>query len=501
MPAPYTLTPAKIEASYVAGYPTTVTLSAKQTVPFVGISYITIVTDEPAIDPAITALPQADGTISLSLKTMANAKVGRYKGNLQVNVCTDPVCAAQLAGSPFVVPYDIEVVSPDGGVTPYNLSTLSPMTAATDWGTFQGNASHTGYVPVILSPATFSARWKWAPPAIDGVTLAPSEVVTGGGLFYVATGGKFDDKGAFVGGFSEHNATKVWSHSFADIPYPYSRVNPPAYDNGKVFVAGGAQQFTYMFGFEAAKGVLSFKTKMDSQWPDYLAPTIFGGSIFTNGGAYGGLYSFNPGTGTQNYFTRLPQYDEWTPAVDADHVYAYVEGALRVIDAASGQLLTTIADSTYEWNGYATAGAPVIGTNGMVFAGNLSNSSKNAIVAFDTRGKSTRWTATGAFSGNPAYANGYLIAANNKTAKLEARTEGDGNIIWSWSPPAGERFVGHVLATQNLVFVSTDVRTYAIDRTTHSTVWSYQASGTLSLSSLGILYIRGTKAIVAINLK
>ena len=81
-------------------------------------------------------------------------------------------------------------------------------------------------------------------------------------------------------------------------------------------------------------------------------------------------------------------------------------------------------------------------------------------------------------------------------------SEADGSKQWTWTPPAGDdtKFVGDVLVTNNLVFVSTDASTYAIDRSTHLPVWSYAASGSLALSANGVLYIKGATSIVAINL-
>lgn len=135
-------------------------------------------------------------------------------------------------------------------------------------------------------------------------------------------------------------------------------------------------------------------------------------------------------------------------------------------------------------------------------AGNLSNPSDNAIVAFDTLAQSVRWTSKGAYSGNPAYVDGLLFAANSASGMLEARKESDGSVNWSWTAPSGDQyFVSDVLVTKNLVFVSTDNTTYAIDRASHAAVWGYKASGKLALSANGILYIKGESTIVAINLK
>ncbi len=45
------------------------------------------------------------------------------------------------------------------------------------------------------------------------------------------------------------------------------------------------------------------------------------------------------------------------------------------------------------------------------------------------------------------------------------------------------------VATENLIFVSTSLATYVIDRESHQTAWSYPLVGSLSLSRNGMLYM------------
>ena len=505
VPPPYTITPAILQASYVAGYPTTVTLTGRQTVAFTGNVYIKATVSADVVDPAIVITPAADATFTVAVKTSATAKAGHYTGNISINVCSDALCASPLAGAPFNLPYDIEVLSPEGGVTISNASALSPLPGAPDWATFQGNAQHTGYVPVTLTPSAFSARWKWLPPAVKGQVVQMSTIATGGGLIYMSTGGSFSSSGdSYIAAYRESDGSKVWSHSFADLTYPST--NPPAFDSGKVYISAGSQQSTAMFAFDAASGAQVFKSAMSSQWENYLAPTVFGGNVYSDGGSYGGLYSFNQVSGANNFFTGLPQYDSWSPAVDGSGIYAYAGGKLHVIDPATGSVLFQLSDPVFDWNGYDTNSAPVIAANGLVIAGNLSYptsaSTKNGLVGFDVLKRSVRWSAAGGYSGNPAYADGTVFAASLSSGKLEARSETDGAVVWSWTPPAGEAdFTSDVLVTRNLVFVANGRTTYAIDRNTHASVWSYKAGGKLAMSANGVLYIQSASALVAINLK
>lgn len=499
VPPPYTLTPSTVTASYVAGYPTTFSLTAKQTVAFVGVVYVKVAADADVIDPAVTITQQTDGSLGVQVKTSPTAKPGVYSGNFTINVCTDPNCTTPLAGAPFKLPYSIEVFSPDGELDAYTVSPLATLAGATDWSTFQANAQHTGYVPVTLDPGAFTPRWRLTAPAVNGTQIVLSTVATGGGRLYVTNGTSFNSTNASLTAYSEADGAKVWSHSFQDLTYPAT--NPPAYANGRVFTSAGAQEVTAMFGFDAASGTQLFKVPMSSQWENYLAPTVFSGNVYTNGGSYGGLYSFSATTGAKNYFVSLDQYDDWTPAFDSQNMYTYMAGKLRVQDPLTGAVLATISDPLYAWNGYSTNGAPVVGGGGIVYAGNLSNPKTNGIVAFDIINKSVRWSASGGFAGNPAYADGYLFAVNNATGKMEVRREADGGIDWSWtSPDSDSTFSSDVLVTRNLVFVSTSTMTYAIDRSTHATVWSYRGAGKLALSANGVLYIKAPSRIFAINL-
>jgi outer membrane protein assembly factor BamB len=59
-----------------------------------------------------------------------------------------------------------------------------------------------------------------------------------------------------------------------------------------------------------------------------------------------------------------------------------------------------------------------------------------------------------------------------------------------------------LVVTDNLAFVSGWDKTVAIDLATHRQVWEYPASGQLSISNRGVLYIGGEGGkIIAINLR
>jgi len=79
-----------------------------------------------------------------------------------------------------------------------------------------------------------------------------------------------------------------------------------------------------------------------------------------------------------------------------------------------------------------------------------------------------------------------VYVANN--SQVQARNESDGSLQWSWTPPEGQP-TGPMIATKNLLLVSTAANTYAVDLASHNQVWTYPAGGHLSLSAQGILFI------------
>jgi outer membrane protein assembly factor BamB len=122
-------------------------------------------------------------------------------------------------------------------------------------------------------------------------------------------------------------------------------------------------------------------------------------------------------------------------------------------------------------------------------------------VHFNLDSNTVDWTIAGHYPSTPAYDSGVVYAVNDDPLQLEARSETDGSLLWSWAPPASAdtAFISEVLLTKTAMIVSTNVSTYAIDRNTHHAIWSYPQAGNLALSPNGVLYIEGNGTLTAIN--
>jgi len=411
---------------------------------------------------------------------------GTYTGNIELRLCQDLQCTSQYPGSPALLPYTVTVRAAT------NLTPLAAIAGAGDWAMHQGNAGHTGYVPVTLQPARFNRRWKWTAPSEANDTRELSPVVVADGRVVFSTSGYF--AASSLTALSEHDRSVQWNYDFG----PIFRANPPAIGDGKIFMATSGHSDTFMWSFNASSGTVASKVAFNSQWERYYAPTVSNGAVFTNGGSYGGLLSFKASDGTQNWFAGLPQYDQWTPAVDSSFAYAYMAGKLYAIATATGTTSFEIADPDSQSPSYSVMGAPLLGSaNTVVTVNGRTMSPSNRLINFNTASRSIRWSIAGRFLNDPAIANGVIYIANG--TQFEARRESDGALQWSWTPPEsntspfdGEFPSSNVIVTANLAFVSTSSRTYAIDLATRRHVWSYPQAGKLALSRNGVLYIVGT---------
>jgi outer membrane protein assembly factor BamB len=512
----FSISPNPVTVTYTANHGQPVVLTANQST--ISGSYYVSIADPAgviqAIAPTAYSFDKATPT-TINASTSSSIAAGHYTGQLSINVCSDAACAIAVRGSPVKVPYDI-TVSPDP-------LALSAWPGVADWSTYQGNAGHTGYVPVTLNPASFALRWIWGTP---DVAISPVTVVNG--QIYLTTSGKR------LNILKEYDATLGWSFNAPSS----TGVGQPAVANGKAFSVDSGNQL--MYDLNASDGALLFTDTFPiasdpNSGPYYIrVPTISNGRVFVNA-ADGGMTAFDTLSGNKIFTSSV-----WgNPAADANNVYVhsgsfsnshFVSASLKVIDPMTGNVKASIADTnTYQsipclYHGpgsfappptcfsFDFSGAPVLGAAGSVFVMTVPPNSMAGFSPPYTRNLSNfnvgagaqAWSISGRYGEHPAYANGVIyVATNTSPVGLEAHSETDGSLLWSWTPgSASETSVGSdVLLTDNLVFVSTNLATYALDLTTHQPVWSYPQAGSLALSANGILYIDNGHQLFAINVK
>jgi hypothetical protein len=366
--------------------------------------------------------------------------------------------------------------------------------AGTDWSTYQGNAAHTGYVSGSYNFNNPKLLWHTvvAPNSLTGLAVGDNTV-------FITNQAPFSNNTSF-NALDQTTGSVLWSKAFGTSN---DTTSAPAYYNGAVYFqtdGNSSVAGNFLNAYNARTGATLFNAPYQAQWETYLNPTPYGGNIYTGGGYYGGMYSFNATTGQQNWFGTVPQYDGWTPAVDGKYAYAYtgsgdttpIKGVFTMINLATGTTAATVVDPVYNWNGYTMNSAVVLGTNNDAFTINGGR-----LVSWDTTLDATHtphiaWSLTDQYSGQPTLANGKLyVIDNGGIAVLDEKT---GNLLWTWSTSSGS-ILGPMIVTDNLLFAQTSTETFAIDLFTHQVDWSYNASGSLAFADSS-LYIAGSDGTV-----
>jgi hypothetical protein len=350
---------------------------------------------------------------------------------------------------------------------------------ADGWDTYQAGRRHAGSVAIALDPERFALRWQ----RVVGSGLPLNPVTAAEGKVFVSLESYFSG-GDTLFALDARDGATLWSKGFGDV----FSVNPPAYGYGNVYVqTGNHGSDTWLRAYDAETGASVFQAPHEAQWESYYAPTLFDGSVYVNGGTYGGMYAFDAFSGERRWFHGLQQYDHWTPAVDETRAYAYIgsyQPALYVLDRFSGNEEFRIDDPSFEWNGWSMNLAPVLGDQGEVLAIH-----DGRLIRFDLAGRRIAWQIEGGFQGQPTLAKGaiYTISA----AGLDVRHEQTGARLWTWTPPAGETIQDTMIATDTHLLLSTATRVHAIELLSHAAEWSFEASGKLALAN-ETLYVAGS---------
>jgi len=426
------------------------------------------------IKEPVSVTTNGNGSYTFALDTQASKASGRYSGKLTIKLCSDAACTTAQAVPSLSVPYDVIVHGSNNAWPGDQLTPLSAWNGVPDWTTFQGNNAHTGYVPVQIQPDQLQLRWKRGAlnTSNSGYNASISPLVTANGRFFASGDKKLT-------AYQESDGKAVWSYDTSGLTYP--SVNPPAVDGGVVYMAVGQQQSTYMMGFDTTDGSVRMKSAMSSQWENYLSPIVQRGAVYANAGSYGGMFALAT-SGERLFYASLSQTSMWSPASDGSTIFAYTGDALTQFDPKTGTVLSTIRDSNFSNYVYQVGGAAVVGANGGVYAAAYANGYLNdggignALTRFDTAKGFLDWRVAGVYRVTPAYAEGVLYAPNNNPYRLEARAEADGKLLWSWIPPLSGEVTFHAspVVTKNLLFISTNLNTYALDLKSHKVVWSYR---------------------------
>ena len=414
------------------------------------------------------------GRYRVTVATSDMLPTGMYRGTLRLRMCTETPCVHPIANASASAPYRIDVAWANPG----------------EWEMFQRDAAHTGYVPIALRAPSITKLWERH--GYDGTWgTGPSGVTTAPGRAYASF--RTDDalySRWMLSALDSKTGSIVWRQDFGD----FFALNGPSVKGDRVYVATtGGSLWTYLWSFDAVDGTLQAQSLFESQHASVLAPTIWQGIAYTNGGYYGGgTYAFDADDGMPLWSAFSGEHYGSTPAVSDAKVYYFDGNALLIYDAVDGELIGRIADpnppsSSTPW----LNSAPMLGSSDHVIA-QSRNTTVNGrfLVDYSPAADAARWSTTKRYSTHPATAHGVIYAGSSNPLSFDAIDEDSGQVLWSWLPEGTDtKFRNNVVLTRNLAFVSTDRAVYAIDLATRRAVWSYPVPGTLSISGDGMLYL------------
>lgn len=427
------------------------------------------------------------GGYQLTLATSNRLGVGRYTGTVELRFCPVSNCAQQHPGSPQRVPYDITVVNP------YQTPPLARIPGLPDWETHQGNAAHTGYVPLSLDAAKFTTRWRWQ--RFDGRSMG-TPVVANDKVYVTTANAFFDHK---LQAIKESDGTLAWEYA------TYFPTTAPAVSNGAVYFAK-ASSFSdgFLWSVNASDGSLRYRTAGSTSQAATggQSPTVMAGKVYVNSvldgtsAATGGPQSFDAATGSltwTNYWEDPNRLQAATSALDAQFSYTVWEtrnGNQRsrkvyALNATTGAIakITDLGGV-----GPTSDPVPVLASNG----GLLVSDGQTLRLVQPLSGSIVWEIETGSYAVDPVVAGDTLFVANGLSKRLEARNLNTGALLWAWPIDAtlDKFFFSNMVVTDSHVFVSTHRATYAIDRNTHvPAAWSYPMAGAKAISANGVLYI------------
>jgi outer membrane protein assembly factor BamB len=355
---------------------------------------------------------------------------------------------------------------------------------ADSWAMHQGDAGHTGYLPLVLDESNFSERWvrddfgPWEP------------LVAKDGLIFTATSYDYGSGNALIA-YDASNGFRRWSTYLEGVNDP----GGPTVANGNLYLHA-AHTDDVLWAFDQRTGEELFKTPhSSSNYGGFSPPTVVGDRAYVKSDG-GNTVSFDAITGELLWeVENALDSPLWEPAFDGEYMYVPFVGdccprvnGLRAIDPANGDIVFEIGGGV-DWYYY---NSPVLGSdNNVIGAG-------RGLTSYDIENQSVNWSVPATVNlGQPSVALGRIFVTHANV--LDVYEEATGELLWSWTAPSN--LEEYIALSATHAFVSTAYETHAIALDTQTSVWSYPQGGRPSLTTEGALLITGSHAFAVIDLE
>ena len=124
---------------------------------------------------------------------------------------------------------------------------------------------------------------------------------------------------AYIKALELADGSELWSSPLSSA----ARLSSPTFDDGAIyFQRNDGIGVTEAWAMHSGTGATKWTTPHGAQWDDYYAPCVADGSVWVNGGQFGGMYRFNTSNGAERFFVDLPQADQWAPGYHQGKLYS-----------------------------------------------------------------------------------------------------------------------------------------------------------------------------------
>ena len=364
----------------------------------------------------------------------------------------------------------------DTGRVTININAASSL----DWPTFAGAPDHAGRFPLSLGTSALSLRWEY--PSDQPINPA---AVSGARVFITDATPQFGAEFVYARALDTVTGAQVWERAYGNYT-----LNPPTVYGGSVFIQQGVHNDSKFHALDETTGATRWTSPFTAQWETYMAPAASELGVYINGGAYGGMYGFNPTSGAQKFFRSLSQYDNWTPTIHQNQVYSWVAGLFTCHDPETGATLWSI-NLGWAWHGYDMH-RTIACDNGFAFLTSVqdvySSTLGQELIAINLSTRRVAWRTRGTFSGTPAIMSGVVYALAGKSVKTYVATSGVPLGEYLTDTDDANLLTGSPTITGDLVIASSPVKTYLFDRAPRTLAQTFPFGSTPALVD-GNLYL------------